>query len=140
MSNDIKDIENNSNVQSFLKVIKQKQLVTWFSGRPALTPLGLNDSIVPIIMWSFVDEESDISKRMLFLIDEFKSDIGWKVERLKYNARWRLVPLRVFELAQAHSEYNVFDVAGILEQNEPEFGQLANQEMGKLAAYLERAL
>ncbi|WP_299003901.1 hypothetical protein [uncultured Shewanella sp.] len=123
-----------------MKVIKQKQLVTWFSGRPALTPLGLNDSIAPIIMWSFVDEEAAISKRMLLLIKDFKSDIGWKVERLKYNARWRLVPLRVLELAHEHSEYNVFDAAGILEQNEPEFGQLAHQEMGKLAVYLAREL
>jgi len=123
-----------------IAVLKHKKLIEWSSCSPVRSPLGDGQSEPPIIVWRFIDDRKDFVDKVLPMINAYSSAIDWEIRRTKYGNKFKLAPKIVWELSDMDSELFVDDAAGKMEKSNPKFGVAANQDVLKMAAYLDENL
>lgn len=89
----------------------------------------------PFVMWGFVEDNPAFDSIIWEALKTFDSKVEWC---LAYREKWRYLYPKYVSKIEDEKGLVRSDARGWLEENEPEFGRLANKELARFASYLEK--
>ena len=106
----------------------------WFGRSPSSDAKGTDLNYPPTVVWRYKKRNTLLISRIKKTIESFKGKVEWQF--YEYGRNMVLIPKRLNEITEDRKLLGNKEAARLLMEEDPEFGQLANNDLKELAKFI----
>ena len=119
------------------EVLQQLGAFEWAAMRPGMGETGDSLNFPPIFCWRYQNHSEEQEEIIRQAMTSFVGKVRWEFIQPENSRNWVIRPTRLSETFKEKQLPGLLDAAEFLARECPEFGQLANQEMSRMAEHFQ---